>query len=162
MGTNEGRGFGAAAAEDPTMDGPCPRATWLHNKQAAAFAPARGIMHELGRLFGPAVQDMTVGDFADAIYSRSCDKGTLPCGRGGCIGVALALRILKDADRRLCDRYTGRQGGADSTRLAFQPSLAEILERMLMVGEARDTAWPVPQIVAFGGYDTVIAPIAAA
>jgi len=132
---------------------PCPRATELAARQAAAFSPAPGTLEgAAAALGGSPVAGVT--EAADAFYSAGCEGDALAPATAAAGHIA---RVLSEADRKYRERYVGEEGGANATRLAFQPLLAEVLGRL-----RRAAAGAGPRLAVLGGHDTVVAPVAAA
>lgn len=144
-------------------ESPCPRSTRLAAMQAASFVPAHGLIAKLGQHLGEeALRNHSVVEIADALYSASCDGDSLPHGRRGRDCASDFAKLLDDADRRFCERYTGANGGAEATRLAFHPLLEEVLGRLRRAASSLAAGGGVQRLVVFGGHDTVVAPVAAA
>jgi len=148
----------------PVPESPCPRATRLAARQHEAFRPAKGLRENLARALGEEVMRQTATEIADALYSAGCEGDALPCA-DRCISAAVAVRALDDADRHFCSRYTGHEGGAEATRLGFQPVLQEVVDRLMAAAAAATgglAGGAAPKLVVLGGHDTVVAPVAAA
>ena len=73
---------------------------------------------------------------------------------------AILPKVIDDADRLFCDRYTGSNGGMKATKLSLYPFMKEIKDR-LFASVLLDQASQSPRLTIFSGHDTVIAPVLA-
>ena len=102
---------------------------------------------------------MMATDIVDSSYPRECHHLPFPCASDGvnCMSRNVFFMAREDANRQFCDRYTGRNGGMNATRLSIYPFLKEIRDTLL----SSVTATRKSKITIFSGHDTVIAPVLA-
>jgi hypothetical protein len=116
-----------------------------------------------------------VTDIADAALPKLCHNMPLPCGStsdGACMTEEDVGQVMAQADRAFCNRYTGEDGGNDSTRINAYPFLKEMVHALLSNSNSNSKSstnsnsnkksGPKPKLYVYSGHDTVIAPVLAA
>jgi hypothetical protein len=131
--------------------------------------------------FGSSVRRKSVVDVTDALFAAACHGTQLPCAArarpragaqrrergqsvrgadpsaGRCVDAPLAARLAAASDAEYCSRFAGADGGAESTRLSWQPFLAALwrnARRAMVAGSGT-----VGGAALYSGHDTVIAPV---
>jgi hypothetical protein len=179
----------------------------IYDELAAVLCPSNGAFCSEATRAAVAAEPIT--HYADAYYAAACHGNPPPCaagaaaaaaaapapapqgaspGRreaiGGCVGAELGRQLVRCADAFYCARFAGRgDGGLSSSRLAMQPFLAEIAQRLLQAARAPSGAGgargaggstqrrrrqadggglPPVLLSVYSGHDTVIAPVLAA
>ncbi|CAN0298033.1 unnamed protein product, partial [Ectocarpus fasciculatus] len=143
---------------EKTTIGTCERAAKLDEQQSLAFKPRPDVVAELQGLFGEGVSELKMTSMADQMHALSCHNMTLPCSDKGCVSAEVAMSVMVEADRQMCLRYYGANGGGESAALSLYPFTTEILTNM-----RRALSGDSPtKFALFSGHDTVVAPLLAA
>jgi hypothetical protein len=72
------------------------------------------------------------------------------------------LKVMDDANRLFCERYTGNNGGLQATKLSLYPFMKEIRDKLFESVTVEKVGAASPRLTLFSGHDTVIAPVLAA
>ncbi|CBN74266.1 conserved unknown protein [Ectocarpus siliculosus] len=143
---------------EKTTVGTCERAAKLSEQQFLAFKPRPDVVAEVLGLFGEEVSELKMTSMADQMHALSCHNMTLPCSDKGCVSPEVAMDVMVEADRQMCLRYYGADGGGESAALSLYPFTTEILTNM-----RRALSGDSPtKFALFSGHDTVVAPLLAA
>ena len=147
--------------------------------------------------FGRTVRLKSVVEITDTLFAAACHGFPLPCAaapgapplvvvqrregqsmRGGadstadrCVDQSLAAHLAASSDADYCSRFAGTDGGAASSKLSWQPFLAELWRSAGLAiaadsggtrggARGRSNAERAPAGLAlYSGHDTVIAPV---
>lgn len=159
-------GVQGAGQSSTEMQGSCPVAISTATKEKDAFKTNPKVIVELEELFGATAGDMSPPEFVDAAMASYCHAQPLPCNTNGqCLQRTQLQRMMEEADRYYCARYSGTKGGFDSTRLATFPLAHEIMSTLLNISPALakgDNNKNLKRnLTILSGHDTVIAPLVA-
>lgn len=145
---------------DEITPGSCKRASVLADKQRKAFSTSKLVVNDISRIFNQEALTRPVTDIVDAALPQVCHSEPLPCSSSssrGCMDMHFLGTAMAEGDRYFCDRYMGKDGGAEATKLSIQPLMTEILSRLK---ESDSNASKLLSVLS--GHDTVIAPVLAA
>jgi hypothetical protein len=105
---------------EAVLAGGCDRSVSLAKTERESFVPSAAAMGELEGIFGADVKGRFITDLVDATLPPVCHNRPLPCAASDptrCMGVDLVGRLMAEADRAFCARYTGDKGGKAATLL---------------------------------------------
>ena len=203
------------AAGEKSIMGSCNKAVELARQQKAAFTTAPTVLSALSALYDAiptgatgvsgdvsaesasgtagtvaesSVRKKFVTDLADSALPHFCHNEELPCSSqgAGCMSEALLGQLAQQADRAFCDRYTGKNGGREGSKISIFPFLREVVAGLraqidgynsaASSAKASSSQEASPLVLdmmesadasrvklsVFSGHDTVIAPVLAA
>jgi hypothetical protein len=145
--------------------GSCPHAVTATRLERDHFSVTESVMQPIWALFGEKAKVLYPPEVVDTSIPSYCHQRPLPCAIGdesnlrmspACIEKSHLEKLMWDADRYYCDRYSGSNGGYEATRLATYPFLKEVQDVLL-----QETSPSKRRLSVFSGHDTVIAPVLA-
>lgn len=100
--------------QEQEFDGTCMFSSKSTREQLVLFELDKNVKGNLVAALGDSIKTKTVSEITENMYARVCHSNPLPCLKH-CVTTTVFEELSSESDRYYCDRFSGQNGGIDSS-----------------------------------------------